>query len=88
VRPEEAGPAISLRAPRGKPPIRESRVAIPVETVKGAARSRSNSVEERRAPSDASIRERVEREPATNIFGGVMATDDMKNLRRAKRTGN
>jgi hypothetical protein len=63
-------------------------VATPVETVIGAARSRSNSVEERRSPSDDSIRERsVERELSTNIFGEGTVTDDMRNLGAGEAVG-
>src|SRR5664279_3423012 len=58
VRPEEAAPAISLSAPRGRPPVSVSSAATPVETVSGAARSRSNSVEERCSPSEDSMRAR------------------------------
>src|ERR1019366_7976067 len=51
-------PAISLSAPRGRPPVSVSSAATPVETVSGAARSRSNSVEERCSPSEDSMRAR------------------------------
>jgi hypothetical protein len=45
-------------------------------------------VEERRSPSDDSIRERsVERELSTNIFGEGTATDDMRNLGAGEAVG-
>src|SRR5215469_864871 len=60
VRPEETGPVISLRAPRGNPPVKASNLATPVETVRGAAFSRKKRVEERCWPSDDSMRARSE----------------------------
>jgi hypothetical protein len=39
VRPEDAGPQISLRHPRGHPPVSPSRAAIPLETISGAGRT-------------------------------------------------
>src|SRR5579862_1714270 len=36
VRPEEAGPQISVRHPRGRPPVRASRAWMPLETISGA----------------------------------------------------
>ena len=73
VRPDEAGPAISLSAPRGRPPVSASSAATPVETVSGAARSRSSSVEERRSGSEDSKRARK------------VATDAITTLRARER---
>ncbi len=39
VRPEEAGPQISVRQPRGRPPVRASIAAMPLETISGAGRT-------------------------------------------------
>ena len=39
VRPEEAGPQISVRQPRGKPPVRASIAAMPLELISGAGRT-------------------------------------------------
>jgi hypothetical protein len=39
VRPEEAGPQISVRQPRGSPPVRSSIAAMPLETISGAGRT-------------------------------------------------
>jgi hypothetical protein len=39
VRPEEAGPQISLRHPRGSPPASLSISRIPLETISGAGRT-------------------------------------------------
>jgi len=36
VRPEESGPQISVRHPRGSPPVSESSSRIPMETISGA----------------------------------------------------
>ena len=41
VRPDEAGPKISVRHPRGSPPVRASIAWIPVETISGAGRASS-----------------------------------------------
>ena len=38
LRPEEAGPQISVRQPRGRPPVGASISAIPLETISGAGR--------------------------------------------------
>src|SRR6202140_4370397 len=38
VRPEEAGPHISGRHPRGRPPVRASMEGTPLETISGAGR--------------------------------------------------
>jgi hypothetical protein len=38
VRPEDAGPQISVRHPRGKPPVMASRAGMPLETISGAGR--------------------------------------------------
>ena len=38
VRPEESGPQISVRHPRGRPPVRESRGEVPLEALSGAGR--------------------------------------------------
>ena len=38
VRPEEAGPQISVRHPRGRPPVRASMAGAPLETISGAGR--------------------------------------------------
>ena len=38
VRPEEAGPQISVRHPRGRPPVRASMLEMPLETISGAGR--------------------------------------------------
>src|ERR1022692_325680 len=70
VRPEEAGPVISLSAPRGRPPVSASSAANPVETVSGAARWRSNSVEERCSPSEDSIRARSVATDGMRTSGG------------------
>ena len=39
VRPEEAGPQISVRQPRGRPPVRTSIATIPLDTISGAGRT-------------------------------------------------
>ncbi len=39
VRPEEAGPQISVRQPRGRPPVSASIAAIPLETISGVGRA-------------------------------------------------
>jgi hypothetical protein len=39
VRPDEAGPQISVRHPRGKPPVRASIAAMPLETISAAGRT-------------------------------------------------
>src|SRR6266481_1434487 len=39
VRPEEAGPQISVRHPRGKPPVRASSSRMPLETMSGDGRT-------------------------------------------------
>jgi len=39
VRPEEAGPQISVRQPRGRPPVSASISAMPLETISGAGRT-------------------------------------------------
>src|ERR1700691_358540 len=39
VRPEEAGPQISVRQPRGRPPVSASMAAIPLETISGVGRA-------------------------------------------------
>ena len=41
VRPEEAGPQISVRQPRGRPPVSASIAAMPLETISGAGRTAS-----------------------------------------------
>src|SRR6185369_13559632 len=41
VRPEEAGPQISLRHPRGSPPASSSISRIPLETISGVSRTSS-----------------------------------------------
>src|SRR6202022_3346678 len=41
VRPEEAKPEISLRHPRGRPPVRESISRMPLETLSGEGRTAS-----------------------------------------------
>jgi hypothetical protein len=41
VRPEEAGPQISLRHPRGSPPASSSISRIPLETISGVGRTSS-----------------------------------------------
>src|ERR1035437_3844464 len=70
VRPEETGPAISLSAPRGRPPVSASSAANPVETVSGAARWRSNNVEVRCSPSEDSIRARSVATDGMRTSGG------------------
>jgi hypothetical protein len=39
VRPEEAGPQISVRQPRGKPPVSASISAMPLDTISGIGRT-------------------------------------------------
>src|ERR1019366_5525833 len=39
VRPEEAGPQISVRQPRRRPPVRGSIAAMPLGTISGAGRT-------------------------------------------------
>ncbi len=39
VRPEEAGPQISVRQPRGRPPVSASIAAMPLETISAAGRT-------------------------------------------------
>src|SRR5580698_5983276 len=39
VRPEEAGPQISVRQPRGRPPVRPSIAAMPLDTISGTGRT-------------------------------------------------
>ncbi len=73
VRPEETGPVISLSAPRGRPPVSASSSAMPMGTVCGAMRSRSNSVGTSRSLSDDSILARS------------VAADGMKYLGSGKR---
>jgi hypothetical protein len=80
VRPEEAGPLISLSAPRGKPPVRASKACTPVETVSGAMRSRNSSVEERRSPSEDSICAR--KVAAEDIITGRTAQEKLRTTRR------
>jgi hypothetical protein len=41
VLPEEAGPQISVKQPRGSPPVSASIAAIPLETISGAGRTAS-----------------------------------------------
>ena len=41
VRPEEADPQISLKHPRGKPPVRASISGIPLDTISGEGRTSS-----------------------------------------------
>jgi hypothetical protein len=41
VLPEEAAPQISVRQPRGKPPVNESSCGIPLEAISGAGRTSS-----------------------------------------------
>ena len=41
VRPEEAGPQISVRQPRGRPPVSASMAAMPLGTISGAGRTAS-----------------------------------------------
>src|ERR1700751_644775 len=41
VRPEDSGPQISVRHPRGRPPVRASNGEIPVDAVSGAGRTSS-----------------------------------------------
>src|SRR5262245_47653585 len=41
VLPDDGGPKISVIAPRGRPPVRESSAAIPVGTLSKTRRSRS-----------------------------------------------
>ncbi len=58
VRPEEAGPTISLNAPRGSPPVSASSAKTPVGTNSGVDFSRSNNVDDRCSPSADSTRAR------------------------------
>jgi hypothetical protein len=39
VRPEEAGPQISVKQPRGRPPVRASTAAMPLDTISGTGRT-------------------------------------------------
>ena len=39
VRPEDAGPQISVKQPRGRPPVRTSIATIPLDTISGAGRT-------------------------------------------------
>lgn len=55
VRPEDAGPKISVIAPRGSPPVTASTSATPVESTSAAAFSRSLNVEPKRVASSDSI---------------------------------
>ena len=41
VRPEDARPKISVRAPRGKPPVSASMEEMPLDTIAGAGRTSS-----------------------------------------------
>src|ERR1700735_4913778 len=41
LRPEEAGPQISVRQPRGRPPVSVSMAAMPLDTISGAGRTAS-----------------------------------------------
>jgi hypothetical protein len=41
LRPEEAGPQISVRQPRGRPPVSMSMAAMPLDTISGAGRTAS-----------------------------------------------
>ena len=75
VRPEEAGPTISLSAPRGSPPVRASSCAMPMGTVIGAARSRSSKVEPSCLPSDDSS------------WARRVAADGMRDLRDGRIGG-
>ena len=87
VRPEEVDPENSLKAPRGKPPVSVSRAAIPVDTVSGAARSRSSKVDEIWLPSDDSIRVRkleTELPAKAALTMGVTTTDDIRTFGRAE----
>jgi hypothetical protein len=45
VLPEEAGPQISVRQPRGSPPVSASIEAIPLETISGAGRTANREAE-------------------------------------------
>jgi hypothetical protein len=49
VLPDEAGPQISVRQPRGRPPVNESSCAIPLETISGAGRISSREAGTTRA---------------------------------------
>src|ERR1700693_5932721 len=62
VFPEQAGPKISVNAPRGKPPANESISAIPVETVSTAWRSRyENGAATRSARASSTLERKVAR---------------------------
>src|ERR1700683_2367908 len=62
VRPEQAGPKISVSAPRGKPPASESISAMPVETVSTTWRSRYvNGAATRPARASSTLERKVAR---------------------------
>src|ERR1700735_268166 len=71
VRPEQAGPKISVSAPRGKPPANESISAMPVETVSTAWRSRYvNGEATRPARASSTLERKVARFTAISGSGG------------------
>src|SRR5271154_4416574 len=70
VRPEQAGPKISVSAPRGKPPASESISAIPVETVSTTWRSRYvNGAATRPARASSTVERKVARFAAIADLG-------------------
>jgi len=69
VRPEEAGPQISVRHPRGRPPVRESMARMPLETISGAGRISSREAGVTRASLGSAAARSADRSGRTR-WGG------------------